>query len=272
MQRHRLFRTVFLLVIASVTIPTFAIIRRDDVDDARYLALGEKYRGVLVALAIPAQIDGAPMLYSGMGTLVGKDWVITAAHAASALLTPGTQEIIGGNHFVFLRGRGYRVAHIYLHPDWKAEESANDIALIHLEHEVNEAAPACVYTKADEEDKIVTVVGQGLPGTGASGAGKADGALRAATVRVGTANATALTWIFHKPTDPSVTPMEGISGPGDSGGPALVEMNHQLCIVGVSSTQAFDADVGQGHYGAKETYTRVSAFSSWIEKTMKVAP
>jgi hypothetical protein len=270
MQRHRLFRTVFLLVIAFVTIPTFAIIRRDDVDDARYLALGEKYRGVLVALAIPAQIDGAPMLYSGMGTLVGKEWVVTAAHAASALLKPGTEEILGGTHFVFLRGRGYRITHIYLHPDWKAEESANDIALIHLEHEVNEPSPACIYKKADEEGKIVTLVGQGLPGTGASGAGKADGALRAATVRVGTANGKALTWIFHKPTDRSVTPMEGISGPGDSGGPALFEVKGQLCIVGVSSTQAFDADVGDGRYGVKETYTRISEFSDWIEKTMNV--
>jgi secreted trypsin-like serine protease len=251
--------------------PAFAIIRRDDVNDARYLALGEKYRGALVALAIPAQKDGAPMLYSGMAALVGKEWIITAAHALSALLKPGTNEIIGRDHFVFLRGRGYRIARIYLHPDWKAEDSANDIALIRLDHEVNEPAPVCIYKKSDEAGKVVTLVGQGLPGTGTHGPGKADGALRAATVRVDTANGKELTWIFRKPADPLVTPMEGISGPGDSGGPALIEENRQLCIVGVSSQQAFDADIGEGRYGAKETYTRISEFSDWIEKTMKAS-
>jgi len=49
----------------------------------------------------------------------------------------------------------------------------------------------------------------------------------------------------------------------------LLEVGQRMCIVGVSSTQAFDVDVGQGHYGAKENYTRVSAFAKWIEATMK---
>lgn len=46
-----------------------AIIMRHDVDEARYRDLGETHRGVLVALALPAQ-DGSPLLYNGMGTLI----------------------------------------------------------------------------------------------------------------------------------------------------------------------------------------------------------
>jgi secreted trypsin-like serine protease len=206
-----------------------------------------------------------------MGTLVAKDWVITAAHAASDLLKPGTHDLLNDNHFVFHKGRGYRVAKIYLHPDWDANKNLNDIALIQLAREVKEPTPVCIYKNSDEKGKVVTLVGQGLPGTGASGPGDDDGALRAATVRVGTAMGSVLTWIFHKPTDPLVTPMEGISGPGDSGGPALLSVRGELCIVGVSSNQTFNVDIGEGHYGAKETYMRVSAFRDWIEKTMSDA-
>jgi len=253
-----------------ISLSAHAIIMRDDVDEARYRALGDRYRSVLVALAIRAQNDGAPMLYSGMGTLIGSDWVITAAHAATTLLRPGSADLVGGEHFVFVKGRGYRVARVVMHPDWNKDGDANDIALIQLEHAVKEPSTVCVYDKADEDGKIVTLVGQGLRGVGTTGpAEDADGILRAATVRVDTVEPKLLSWIFRKPGDPLSTPLQGISGPGDSGGPALLEVGQRMCIVGVSSTQAFDVDVGQGHYGAKENYTRVSAFAKWIEATMK---
>jgi secreted trypsin-like serine protease len=62
--------------------------------------------------------------------------------------------------------------------------------------------------------------------------------------------------------------LEGISGPGDSGGPALIGRNNELYIVGISSNQE-----GEGHkkgtYGVIEYYTRISSYYNWLVKTMK---
>jgi hypothetical protein len=50
-----------------------------------------------------------------------------------------------------------------------------------------------------------------------------DRRLRAATNRVEKADGPFLQFRFDAPEDPNVTDLEGISGPGDSGGPAYIE-------------------------------------------------
>ena len=113
----------------------------------------------------------------------------------------------------------------------------DDIALLRLETDVKDATIACLYDGADELGKPVVVAGMGVPGIGTSGVGKTDGALRAATVTVDTVAANVISWIFRPPGDPKSTPLEGISGPGDSGGPAFIERSGQYCVAGISSAQ-----------------------------------
>jgi len=63
-------------------------------------------------------------------------------------------------------------------------------------------------------------------------------------------------------------PLEGISGPGDSGGPALWFDNGQPYIVGVSSHQDYrDKDI-EGLYGSYEFYARVSDYFDWINQVI----
>jgi secreted trypsin-like serine protease len=258
--------------------PANAVIMRHDVDNARYLALGEQHRDVLVELGLPAQSDGAPMLYSGMGTLIAPDWVVTAAHAAKYLLDNPPPN--GAPRYVFIKGRGYAVERIVVHPQYNEEGYVNDIALIHLTHAITEAAPACLYEGSDEVGQVATLVGTGYQGNGRDGpVAHPDGALRGSTVRVGMANRTELTWKFHAPGERGVTPLEGISGPGDSGGPALLQTRAGFCIAGISSSQRVEVQLdargqplanqtGEGHYGVTEVYTRVSRYVSWIRETM----
>lgn len=257
------------LVLSLSAAPAAAIIMRHDVPEAEYRALGHQHRGVLVALGLRAESDGAPMLYSGMGTLIAPTWVLTAAHAAAPIVASGAS----AEHFVFVRGRGYKVARVVIHPAWTEAENDNDIALVQLQRPVENAVPACLQTTRDEAGQIATLVGQGLPGDGLRGPGDRDGILRGATVRVGTAEATTLSWVFRKPDDPLVTPLEGISGPGDSGGPALLPAGDTYCVAGVSSEQRIEIDPaappsggGQGRYGVIEIYTRVSAYVPWIRE------
>jgi secreted trypsin-like serine protease len=255
-----------------------AIVTRHDVDDLRYIELGDRSRGSLVQLGLPAQDDHAPMLYSGMGTLIAPDWVVTAAHAAEYMQQNPPAN--GAPQFVYYKGRGYAVASIVLHPQYDNEHYANDIALIHLTRAVRAPELACLYDRDDEVGKVVTLVGSGLPGNGRDGPqADPDGRVRGATVRVGAAEDTVITWRFHAPGERGVTALEGISGPGDSGGPALIQTPAGFCIAGVSSAQRIevqtDADSqpvghppGEGHYGVTEAYARVSRYVAWIRATV----
>lgn len=57
--------------------------------------------------------------------------------------------------------------------------------------------------------------------------------------------------------------------PGDSGGPALVQHDGDVFVVGVSSTQSTRATGGrEGVYGVTEYYVRVSAYADWIDRTI----
>ena len=62
-----------------------------------------------------------------------------------------------------------------------------------------------------------------------------------------------------------MTPLEGISGDGDSGGPALLTAEETLYVAGISSYQD-ENSYGLGTYGVKEYYVRVSQYAGWIEQ------
>lgn len=281
MPKTRVHAALAACLLAATALPAQAIIMRHDVDEARYRALAEPYRPVLVLLGINAQNDGAPLLYSGMGTLIAPDWVITAAHAAARIDPHHKLATAKGEHYVFVSGRGYKVARVIIHPQWTGDDDTlHDIALVQLARAVNDPHPACLYDKADEQGQVVTLVGTGYAGNGRDGpVENADGVLRAATVKVDEAAQTRLKWLFRPPGDPATTPLEGISGPGDSGGPALIVTAKGACIAGVSSSQEReidptkpDSDNGSGRYGVREVYSRVSAFLPWIRQAMASAP
>jgi hypothetical protein len=80
-----------------------------------------------------------------------------------------------------------------------------------------------------------------------------------------------LVFRFDAPTDENVTPLEGISGPGDSGGPAFIELADSLYITGLSVAQD-SAGRERGTYGVWEFYTRVSPQVEWIQTTVQAAP
>lgn len=270
--------SAFVLAFASLSAPSNAIIMRHDVDQNGYLALGHQHRAVTVQLGLEAR-SGGPVLFNGMGTLIAPDWVLTAAHAVGAIQTSVDA---GRTHYVFLKGRPYRVAAVFVHAGYGDTSSAvaNDIALLRLEQPVRNPAPACLYEGNDELGKVVVLVGAGVQGDGTTGPNSTDpdGALRGATSTVSGATDDLIEWQFRGPDIAGVTPLEGISGPGDSGGPALIDTGGgRYCVAGVSSFQRNVRDPNdsstnglpeEGHYGVVEGYTRVSHYLPWIRATM----
>jgi hypothetical protein len=159
------------------------------------------------------------------------------------------------------------VAAVHLHPGWRAAPgpSPNDIALIELREAVPSRRRAMPYRSDDEAGKEIVLVGAGDSGTGLSGPSEGDGRLRAGSNRIDAVRDGEIVFDFDAPDAEDATDLEGVSGPGDSGGPALFVAGDSLFVVGVSVAQDGQGR-GPGRYGAVEFYTRVSRYSAWIDE------
>ena len=194
---------------------------------------------------------------AGAGTLVAPGWVLTAAHVAHHL-APGDP--------VTIRGVSYAIRHVELHPGYVLMEPGDDIALVRLSREVEDVAPALPYARKDETGRVVTFVGAGWPGTGITGASGGPGTIRAAENRVEATRGDLVVFRFDAP--PDALPREGISGPGDSGGPAYLVREGKVFTLGVSAYQGPSPTGVEGVYGVDEFYTRVSAYEPWIRSVI----
>ncbi len=259
------------------------MIVRHDIDSALYLVGPEQFPAViavdsfkeevlvtydqideLLKPSLIASVQPEPEFYTccdGMGTLIRSNWILSAAHVATEISLDKTIEIADC---------AYAINQIVLHPQSRNSSdkmvlAEYDIALIQLERSVEAIAPFPLHQSADELGKIVTFVGNGDFGTGLIGPDQADGKKRLATNQIEQADEQWLVFNFDEP--PNCTELEGISGPGDRGGPALIETGAGWAIAGVSSGQK-SFNLGEGHYGVQEYYTRVSTQIDWIESVI----
>lgn len=246
--------SVFVFGIGFMAQDAFSIVIRHDREDERYLGLGAKY-----------PVSGYLQEQVGC-TLIAPRWAITAAHTIES--NPAFID-----YYVMFGGKRYEIEKIIIHPARVRDtvDSSADIALLKLKEPVTDITPALLYDKMDESGKIVTLVGYGDTGTGLTGVTGNKGKLRGATNRIEGALENSLLLVFDAP--PLGTDLEGISGAGDSGSPALYEENGKLYIMGVGSFNSGDPKEGTvGKYGTFEGYARISTRRAWILDTMKADP
>ncbi|OCQ22768.1 peptidase S1 [Pseudoalteromonas luteoviolacea] len=224
-----------------------AIVIRHDVDPELYLA--EKTDFLPLATFY---FDGAH------GTLIDPKWIVTAAHATFC---------IHPNRFVHIGTKLHKVKRIYIHEAYKPGHS-HDIALIELVKPVAGVLPASRYLMSDEQDKGLWFIGIGGTGNGKTGqtidSYQNKQTLRKAQNTVSEAFGPLLKFKFDEGA--SALPLEGVSGGGDSGGPAYYESSTGPSLFGISSR--FEGS-GIGKYGITEIYTRVSYFNTWIDNVMR---
>lgn len=197
----------------------------------------------------------------GCGTLIDKRWVLTAAHVA--------HELSPFNPVIFVQGKPRLVRQVLFHPKSASRGQRPpevDLALVELDEPTEGIRPAGLYRGDAEVGAAVTVVGYGDFGVGNQELQFTDGRRRAATNRVEKAESGQLHLTFDAP--PSGSDLEGVGGPGDSGGPLFMANDQGRFLVGVSS-----ASMGgrPGSYGVIDMYTRVSAYIEWIDSSMKRA-
>lgn len=241
-----------LLAAVLAAQPAAALLIRPDRDDAEYLELATRYTSS-VLLEAP----------DGEGVLVAPRWVLTAAHMAKAL-----QEMKALPRLRF-GGRPHEIQALYLHPDWK-RGGHSDVALILLKEPVRSIEPTPLYRGADEGGKTVVIVGHGYTGKiGEMPLPKErwDRKQRAAINTVDRVTPRIL-GLRIKPGD-EASDLQGAAAPGDSGGPAYVEIEGALFVAGIGYATD-DANAGGiiGNAGDWELYTRISAFVPWIEGLM----
>ena len=130
---------------------------RDDRNPQLYLNLGDDPRYASVGKFDLTKWEPG---FSASGTVVGSDWVLTAAHVMDGATTG--QFTVGG--------QTYNVSKWVTHPKWDGElRRGYDLALVKLDRDVAGVAPASLYTGRKEFGALATFVGFGRTGTGLTG-------------------------------------------------------------------------------------------------------
>lgn len=264
--------------------------------DSRYRAYpGEGYDGVV-------RISSSG--YYGTGTLLfdGRA-VLTAAH----LFSSGTTS----TRVIFETSAGMQTVSatkVLLHPGYDTLNNNNDLALVWLaQSPPPQAERYGLYRKTDEIGMVATMVGYGLPGTGATGMDssysgtplrlKARNSFDADTAELKAGLGAAMSWtplsgtqlvadfddgsqqrdvlgrLLNRP-DTGQGLLEGLLASGDSGGPAFING----LVAGVASYTASlvsgavrpDVDtLSNSSFGEIAAWQRVSSYQQWIDQSMR---
>ena len=237
-----IFQLALCLSLTLTAITSQAIVIRHDKADSAYQQHATRFAPYI------ASLDRCT------ATVLNDYWLVTAAHCVN----PAEQYPVKIQHL----DNDYSVIKIIRHPDF-TQIGEPDLALLQLRSPLEQARPAALYRKNDELNKAITIAGKGATGSGMTGDVKHDKLLRAATNIISSVDGKWLTFAFNQ--GDSATPLEGVSGSGDSGGPAFILENGSLYLAGVSCCQESET---QGAYGAMEYYSRVSTEFDWLQQQM----
>jgi hypothetical protein len=227
-----------------------AIVGRHDVAGEAFLVTPDQFPNVGRLLG---QVES---------TLIAPRWALTAAHTIE-------HETPFLDWRVEFRGRRFEIEKVILHPRRVrgSVDSDFDLALLKLTETVEGVTPAPLYEGSDEAGQEVVFVGRGAAGTGDHAAdAQSDGRMRRATNVVEAAFEHSLIFTFDAP--PAGSALEGVSGDGDSGGPAFINKDNQFWLAGVGSFNSTE----HGGYGSVEGYARVSAHVEWLRSVMESDP
>jgi hypothetical protein len=252
------------IVSALLAAPAALLARRHDVEEARYLELGESFPAVV-------QVGGL-----ASGTLIAREWVLTVAHAPEMLKRRPDAPLK-----VKIGDEEIEVAEVHV-PDLRAlEPERHDIALLRLAHPAPvDLVPLPLSDEDVEPGTEFVLAGWGILARGDQGVELTPETMAAPT-RARRAGRNLVERIdlekallvarFDGPE--KGLELEAGACIGDSGGPALVRLpgadgQPTWHIVGVlAAIDDTDEDRVVGEYGEEFAMTMVAFYAEWIRET-----
>ncbi|MEM6334220.1 MAG: S1 family peptidase [Planctomycetota bacterium] len=257
------------LACLTATAPAFAGVFRDDVTESDYkdLAARQFLRKSVGQVITP---DGF-----GSGTLIGRDFILTAAHVVDTALSARFK----------LGNSRYKVEGILIHPrydgteEFTGEDAAFDLAVLKVNRKIKKGKPVKLSRTRNPVGETAFFAGFGLGGDGATGS------VLGLDYRAGQnvidnreENNRILEVDFDNPTDAadssfgSSTPLdlEALIAPGDSGGGLFIRNNNGFELAGVHSygTAPIDGTI-DSDYGDVSGHVNVAAHFKWIRRAMR---
>jgi secreted trypsin-like serine protease len=201
------------------------------------------------------------------GTVINPSWVLTAAHCFNADSQPGDFQVYTGSAKLSSGGQLVDLVNIYRHKDFNPKTMGNDIALLHLAKPLD-VSFAITPLPQEKQNLINTgklVVASGWGATVEGGLQKPDSLLFNMLKVVSPQQCNAPESYGGVITEQMLCAGDGVndSCQGDSGGPLVVKDKATRYLAGVVSW-------GEGCGRPKKygVYTKVSAYSQWINQTM----
>lgn len=269
-------KLVASLLLVALSVPVSAGIIRHDTPDSWYTSFATDPAFSGVGLIFGDTVDSS---YSCSGTVINKNWVLTAGHCVDEAKSMS---------FYLPGDTGWR---FYESDSWVAHENFSresvfagwDIGLMHFNTDFD-VAPTSLYSGNAELLSFSASAGFGVTGNGETGMTHIDYQRRAGTNIVDhiwseEGSGEQILWSdFDHPTDASynlwdfpsfefdnlASVLEILVAPGDSGGGVFIEENGQIYLAGVHSFIADFRDYGIYGYGDAYGSTRVSSFGNWI--------
>lgn len=264
---------MILSVCLGLVWPASAIVTRHDTGYSRFLARESDYPAVF-----PLHVEQRRK--TCVATLISQRWALTAAHCAEQ--TPLMAQLqTQGQYAVMIDGRSFMVDKLVFHPDrpvsaeLKFSPDQTDLALIRLTSGATHVKSLPLYVADGELGQVMTFLGWGYSGIGATGISVNDGRLRFARNEVIRADRQ-LYFYFNHPDGPDskAVEFEGIPGLGDSGGPALISVDGDQQLAGIAVGELESAgynttNLTTGLYGATVVYERISRHVDWIRQVIE---
>jgi secreted trypsin-like serine protease len=210
------------------------------------------------------------------GSLIHRQWVLTAAHCLEDGVTARQVSVRAGSHQMQQGGQLVRASHLFIHPDYNKGPAVNenDIALIRLQQPVDHPAARVIQLQGNRLEQIFASPGSCAVVTGwgaTSQGGGASNALLQVDVPIvehglcnrnygGRVSAQAVCAGYEVGVKDSCQ--------GDSGGPLVVPGGP------TGWTQAGVVSWGEGcaQPGKFGVYTRVAPHIEWIQRTVNAHP